>query len=390
MASEFDQLEPRRRARSTDLGYPSDLPGISSRGAPPPDLPPTLNMPMKSASQMAAPRTQTPSGPNAEDSGNAAVQFPGPAKQELPPGYSYSNETKGLPPGYSYSEGGGEGSKISRFLQNVTPRGPISGIIGLARTAGQAAQGQRPDLMTNPENAIPEAVQGAAFGPGARSLVRPIESNAAQLRGLSGRGPVPEPPPAGPPAVPPEPLQLTYQPPRKTLADVQLETKRMAQRLRDTGQMPPESTGPPIELGGSVTPPPPPSPLLPPQLVREFGAVRKGVELRDRLNPESAPNVSAREQAVQAAIRPHLNSIEAVTRRTQAPIAALEAAVPSLSDALSTPARAASVANWVRIYERAARANFSPQAKASLGLATKNLNNNLGTDLTLKDVLSGE
>jgi hypothetical protein len=113
------------------------------------------------------------------------------------------------------------------------------------------------------------------------------------------------------------------------------------------------------------------------------------VELKDRLNPESPSNLSAKEQAMQSAIEPHIKSINTVTARTTAPIAALEAALPSMKGALSTPGKAASVANWVRVYERAARAKFSPEAKASLDLATRNLNNNLGTDLTLSDVLKG-
>lgn len=99
---------------------------------------------------------------------------------------------------------------------------------------------------------------------------------------------------------------------------------------------------------------------------------------------------SSRNRAMAAAIRPHINSIEAVTRRTTAPLQALQSALPSLEGALSTPGKAASVANWMRVYERAARAKFTPQAKASLDLATRNLNNNLGTDLSLGDILGGK
>ena len=161
----------------------------------------------------------------------------------------------------------------------------------------------------------------------------------------------------------------------------------MAQEMRDTGRMPPESSGPPIEvpgpgMGSQYE-------MLPAQTVKEFGAVMKGMQLKDRLNPESATNLSAREQALEASIRPHLRDIETVTRRNPAPMQALEAAVPSLSEAVSTPGKAASVANWVRVYERAARAKFTPQAKASLGLATRNLNHNLGLDLSLDDLLGG-
>jgi hypothetical protein len=148
-----------------------------------------------------------------------------------------------------------------------------------------------------------------------------------------------------------------------------------------TIQVPPEA--------GQV---PPPSSLLSPQQAREFAAVRKGVELKERLNPASAQNLSAREQALQTALQPHINTILGVGRRTQAPITALESAVPEnvLSGALQEPPKAASIANWLRVYEAAARGKFSPQAKASLDLATRNLNNNLGTDLTLKDVLGGQ
>ena len=67
----------------------------------------------------------------------------------------------------------------------------------------------------------------------------------------------------------------------------------------------------------------------------------------------------------------------------------IERRPPGQRVAAHAPGKAASVANWVRVYERAARAKFSPEAKASLDLATRNLNNNLGTDLTLSDVLKG-
>lgn len=290
-------------------------------------------------------------------------------------------------------------SKTERFLGNVTPQGPISGIISLMRTAGQAAQGQRPDLLTSPEGAIPEAVQGmvGATGPRFAGAMQVGKGRLAPY-GAESYPTYRHIPQSGLP--PPEPtLLLTSRlSPAEAAAVLRAEkvaaarqqATEMSQRLRDTGQMPPETSGPPIEMGGPVTPPPPESPLLPSQLVKEFGAVRKGVELKERLNPSSAQNLSAKEAAMQAAIRPHVKSIEAVTQRTQAPIAALEAALPSLSEAVSTPGKAASVANWVRVYERAARAKFTPQAKASLDLATRNLNNNLGTDLTLKDFSIGE
>lgn len=265
-------------------------------------------------------------------------------------------------------------SKLQRFLKNVTPEGPISGIIGLARTAGEAAQGQRPDLMTNPENAIPEAVQGGVPATGPRPAL------GGGIEGIARGATRPRPPE---PPVPPPARDYASE-----LAAARLEAKRVAQGMRDSGTMPPESSGPTIELPGPVTKPPE-SQLLPAQVVKETRAVLKGMELKDRLNPNSPSNLTARQQALEAAIRPHLREIEAVGKRTDAPMAALEAAVPSLSEAVSTPGKAASVANWVRVYERAARAKFSEQAKASLGLATKNLNNNLGLDLTLDDFLKG-
>ena len=83
------------------------------------------------------------------------------AEPPLPEGFSYVDvpEQK-LPTGFEYVDVPVSGNKVERFLKNLTPGGPISGAIALARTAGQAAQGARPDLLTNPENAIPEAVQG--------------------------------------------------------------------------------------------------------------------------------------------------------------------------------------------------------------------------------------
>jgi hypothetical protein len=299
--------------------------------------------------------------------------------QALPPGYSYVEEPP-LPSGFSYvDETPEKPSKVSRFLEKVTPEGPISGVLSLMRTAGQAVQGQRPDLLTQPEGAIPEAVQGMVAGTGSRGV--------GQAPRIFSR--LPEAPSE---PVSPAPLQLTYQP---KIGSVDREAARAAAAYneavakRAAAQYPlsEEPIIPPTRPGQT----PPPSPLLPAQTVREFGAVRRGVELREQLNPESPRNVAAREQArkqaLATAIRPHINSIEAVNRRTTAPVAALEAALPSMTDALSTPGKAASVANWMRVYERAARAQFTPQAKASLDLATRNLNNNLGTDLTLKDVL---
>lgn len=310
------------------------------------------------------------------------------ASGSLPAGAKFDEEPVMLPPGAKFDDES-TSEKAARVFQNVKPEGPISGLLSLIRTAGQAAKGQRPDLLVNPEGAIPEAVQGAVAGTGARAV-----GTMARTPRYSPRA---EPAPTYKP--PQEPLQLTSrlspeeagaQVRSEKLAAAQQEAKRVAQGLRDTGQMPAESSGAPIEMGGPVTSPPPPSPLLPAQLVREFGAVRKGVELKERLNPGSEQNLSAKEKAMQAAIRPHIESINTVGQRSQAPIAALEAALPSMSEALSTPGKAASVANWVRVYERAARAKFTSQAKASLDLATRNLNNNLGTDLTLKDVLRGE
>jgi len=300
-----------------------------------------------------------------------------PTEFPVPKGFTPIDESKEFPVPKGFTPV--DEPKLQRFLKNVEPKGPISGLIGLVRTAGEAAQGQRPDLLTNPENAIPEAVTGALAGTSARALRAPIEPNAASMV----RG-------APPPTPRPAPLQLEYKPDQSAaLAAAKSAAKRAdKQEALDFAAHWREhyTNEPPIipeAQQGQV------SPILPKDTIREFNAVRKGVELKDRLNPESPSNLSAKEQAMQSAIEPHIKSINTVTARTAAPIAALEAALPSLQGALSTPGKAASVANWVRVYERAARAKFSPEAKASLDLATRNLNNNLGTDLTLSDVLKG-
>jgi hypothetical protein len=344
MALRFDQLESeteaRRRARSASPGYPTDLP-VPARGAPPP---------LQQVAQAGG-------------------------IKGLPEGAVLEPPIKGLPEGATLEPP--SGSKTERFLENVTPQGPISGLIALIRTSSQAAKGQRPDLLTNPEGAIPEAVQGGAVA-------------GTGLRPRLGR-PTPEAPPVPEPA----PLQLTSRlSPQEAhaiaraekLAPARLEAKQVAQRLRDTGQMPPESSGPPIEVSGPTSAP---YNLPSAQTVREMGAVQKGIALRDKLNPASEQNVTARDQAILSALRPHIKTIMG---RSEASVAALESALPQdvLTQALSQPPKAASIANWLQVYERAARGKFSPQAKASLELATKNLNNNLGTDLTIKDILRSQ
>lgn len=320
-----------------------------------------------------------------------------PADFALPRGFTVPQQQAApedfpLPKGFTPVDEGQRGNKLQRFLKNVTPEGPISGVIGLMRTAGEAAHGQRPDLLTNPENAVPEAVTGMAAGTGARSL-RNIEGTAAALSRMGGGQEIA--PPAGQLKLThsnmpvPENLARWAAERDEGLAQARMDAKKLTAEMANRGELPATRGGLPIEMPGPPGSVPPASPLLPPQLVREFGAVRKGVELKDRLNPESPSNLSARDQALASAIQPHLKAINTVASRTPAAQAALEAAIPSMAEATSTPGKAASVANWMQVYERAARAKFSDQAKASLGLATKNLNNNLGLDLNLSDFLKG-
>ncbi len=353
----------------------------------------------------------------------------------LPPGFRFIDEAPKatLPPGFRFidqaarpvSESGppasavpgqppdaGVGEKIGRFLENVQPHGPISGLIALGRTAGEAAQGRRPDLLTEQgiESAIPEAVSAAVPGPGLGGAN--IGWTVARYRGIEPlardipKFPQPQPRvPSAPPLAGPKLLTSRLSPEEAasaarnirnqqdyaaglaresagglpTARDIELGIQRPIQVQPEAGQAP--STTP--------APTPPPSQLLPSQTVKEFSAVRKGVELRDRLNPGSPENLSGQQRALEGALRPHISSILATGQRSQIPVAALEAAVPEnlLSEALSSPPKAASIANWMRVYERALRSKMTPQAKASLDLATRNLNNNLGTDLGLGDIL---
>lgn len=116
-----------------------------------------------------------------------------------------------------------------------------------------------------------------------------------------------------------------------------------------------------------------------------------------------------------ADLRSHLDAIEAVSRRApqweqfnrerstlgsklgtaavlsgavMAPMATLGAVVSSniLARALSRSATAAPLAAWSRSYERLARGG-GPQSLAAFALATKNLNKNLGTDLTPEQLI---
>jgi hypothetical protein len=73
-----------------------------------------------------------------------------------------------------------------------------------------------------------------------------------------------------------------------------------------------------------------------------------------------------------------------------APLAVLGAMVPVkvVAHALTSPALAASVAAWSRAYERVVRSGGNA-AITSFNLATRNLNNNLGTDVDPSVVLKG-
>jgi hypothetical protein len=277
--------------------------------------------------------------------------------------------------------------KRDRFLQNFTVQGPVSGVMGLIRSAGQAAQGQRPDLLTNPEGAIPEAVQGSVVaGTGARAAGRlPIE------RAMPERiYPQPSEPPSAPTSAP---RQLEYRPYEAT-------PEGMAEKLataRDQAAQMQATEHPIVEPSGPAIAPParygqvPPQPI-PESAAREARNLFKGLQTIEKLNPESMTNRAARDAAVEAAVRPHLREMQRIGKMTTGPEAALEANLPAgvKAQALADPAKAASLAQWMGVYARAERAKFSPQAKASLGLATRNLNNNLGTDLTLEGILGGQ
>ena len=116
-----------------------------------------------------------------------------------------------------------------------------------------------------------------------------------------------------------------------------------------------------------------------------------------------------------ADLRQHLDAIEAVSRRApqwqqfnreratlgsklgtaavltgavMAPMTTLGAVVGSnvLARGLARSATAAPMASWARAYERLARGG-GPQALAAFAIATKNLNKNLGTELTTEQLL---
>ena len=333
-----------------------------------------------------------------------------PFGSDLPPGFVYLDTPAGSSQSAApASSGAGAPSKTERFLQGFTVQGPISGLMGLVRSAGQAAQGQRPDLLTNPEGAIPESVWGGLPLTGQRGAgpILPIEQ-AAAARTRAYQPPSPEAPmtsaeiaqiapPRNPSQMgaaefkqfqrrndlfrelgrPPTEQELVNYNARR---DAQLNQREL-QDLQDTGSKPA------IEV--RAQPGQTPYQMIPPETVKEFRAVQQGIALREALNPGSQTNISARDAAVAQALKPHINSITAVGRRTTAPEQALETNLPAgvLQDALNVPGKAASLANWMRVYERAAKAGFSPQAKASLGLATRNLNSNLGTELTLEGLL---
>jgi len=112
-------------------------------------------------------------------------------------------------------------------------------------------------------------------------------------------------------------------------------------------------------------------------------------------------------------LRRHLDAIESVSRRapswqqfqrerstlgskigvasligvavgaTAAPLTVLGATISTavLGRALARPATAAPIAQWSRAYERVVRTSGAPQALATFTIATRNLNNSLGTDV---------
>lgn len=126
-------------------------------------------------------------------------------------------------------------------------------------------------------------------------------------------------------------------------------------------------------------------------------------------------------QGGEGSLRHHLDSIEAVTRRAPTwqrfeeapvlgkraltmgagaaatavagpvvgPLAVLAGLIPVklIGASLAQPAGAASLAAWSRAYERMMRSSGSPGATAAFSLATRNLNNNLGTDISVDSVL---
>jgi len=120
-------------------------------------------------------------------------------------------------------------------------------------------------------------------------------------------------------------------------------------------------------------------------------------------------------------LRYHLDSIEAVSRRASTwqhleqgksplmaigaaagammvpagpiagPLTVLGAVIPLqlMGRYLAKPASAASIAQWSRAYERVMRTKGAPNAMATFGIATRNLNNSLGTDVDPATVLKG-
>lgn len=85
--------------------------------------------------------------------------------------------------------------------------------------------------------------------------------------------------------------------------------------------------------------------------------------------------------------RTAFDTIESVVRRStrwpegvQDPFAALQKMFPGaeIEGAFSRPGGMASIAQWMKAYERAVRAKGGSKSMASLALATRNLNNNLG------------
>src|SRR5215475_13118366 len=277
-----------------------------------------------------------------------------------------------LPAGFAFDEPGFI-PKTKRFLEAVTsktPTGPISGLLQLLRTSGEAPRGQV-DLLTEQgiSRAIPGIVEGGILaGTGARGLARPIESAA---RGMVRPGPEP----------PSSPLPIPEQPQGPLLLTSRLTPQTAQERLVET---------PPSELTGPL------------QYRRDVAAQKQ------RMSAERAPgSVPGPYQEVltppaqsgqvpptpipMKALQPHMNSIMGVARRNPEVIQLLEAIVPGdvLGKAMSDPGKAAAIASWTQVLERAAKAKFTPVARSSLELATRNLNNNLGTDINLADLLRG-
>jgi SLT domain-containing protein len=365
----FDELKSEVRRRRGNLADPYDLPEMPSRGAPPPtfqerwpgpyDFLPGQNEPKGEIPRTIRPGTKT---------------------------WPYGDIiTQGIPPAL------GNADARFRVAGDIVPLPIAPGVQAGQPTGREMTEGIRQDL---PRIAVyPYAwpdlkrqIRETPRGPRGRQYGGPVEAQQPYRVGEAGPEVfVPDQPstywwPIGP--------QEPYM--RRARRESYVKPEENARRLaplseRDSplgrtyrGIMPGRQTGGAVEPGkpyrvGEAGP----ETFVPDTMGRMHELQKR------RLGVSGAPSELDR----------HLGVISGVARRagsSEGPLVALSKGVPTpmLEWSLGQPGHAASIAAWSRAYERIMR-DRTPGATAQFNIATRNLNNTLGTNISPDDILGG-